>query len=683
VADPQDAEQLALIAPSSGRPHRLAGDDPPAAHRPVASVLVDTGLAHLDRPFEYVVPESMAAGAVPGSRVRVRFAGQDVGGFVLDRRESAEHLGTLSPLRRVVSPEPVLTPEVLATARAVAGRYAGTVGDVLRLAVPPRHAAAEKALPLDPPEPEPLPDLAPRAWGRLPSGPAFLAHLAAGGGPTASVLALPAVDAAEGWPGLLAEAALATAESGRGSVLVVPDHRDVRRVEQQVARVLGPGRHTRLTADQGPQARYTAFLKALRGQVDVVVGTRSAAFAPVHDLGLVAWWDDGDDLHEEPRAPYPHVREVLLSRAATAGAAVLAAGFVRSVAVADLVERGVLAPVAADRAVVRRAAPSVRVAGEGRDAEADPAAAAAHLPSVAWRAAKDALENGPVLVQVPRRGYLPSLSCQRCRRPARCPACAGPLALTGPQGPPACRWCGRVETGFTCPACGEHRVRSSVVGARRTAEELGRAFPGVTVDRSGAGTVLDEVPRGPRLVVATPGAEPVAPEGYAAALLLDAWALLDRPTLDAGEEALRRWCAAAALVRPGPDGGRVVLCGAPGHASVPAVEALVRWDPAWFAERELAERRELALPPTARHAVLTGPRAALDAALGELVLPASTTVLGPLPARGDDQWRMLLTVPLEDGPPLSVELAALRARASARKDPDPVHVRVDPRDPTS
>ena len=681
MADPDDAEQLALIAPSSHAPRRLAGDDPTSAHLPVASVLVDTGLAHLDRPFEYAVPESMDAAAVPGARVRVRFAGQDVAGFVVERRGTAEHLGRLTPLRRVVSAEPVLTPQVLEAARAVASRYAGTVGDVLRLAVPPRHAAAEKALSAEAPAHPPLPAHDPVAWARLPTGAAYLTHLAEGGAPAASVLVLPTTDRAGDWPALLAEAARATAASGRGSVLVVPDHRDVRRVEAALAGVLGPGRHTRLTADQGPQARYTAFLKALRGHVDVVVGTRAAAFAPVHDLGLVAWWDDGDDLLDEPRAPYPHVREVLLARAAHEGAAILAAGFVRSAAVTDLVEREVLTAVGAARPAVRRSVPSVHVAGEGRDAERDAAAAAAHLPTVAWNAAKEALQTGPVLVQVPRRGYLPSLSCRHCRRPARCTRCAGPLALPGPQAPPACRWCGRVETSFECPSCGEHGLRSSVVGARRTAEELGRAFPGVPVERSGAGTVLDEVAAGPRLVVSTPGAEPLAPGGYAAALLLDAWALLDRPTLDAGEEALRRWCAAVALVRPHPEGGRVVLCGSPTHVSIPAVEALVRWDPAWFAAREVSERRELALPPTARLAALTGTRAALDVALGEVRLPVSAAVLGPLPTGVDERWRALLTVPLDDGPTLTAELAALRARASARKDPDPVHVRVDPRDP--
>ncbi len=678
-----EGEQLALLAAGGPpRPRRLRGDDPPARHQPVALVQVDTGLAHLDRPFEYAVPESMAEGAGPGVRVKVRFAGRDLDGWVLERRDSAEHVGRLTPLRRLVSPEAVLTPAVLEGARAVAARYAGTLGDVLRLAVPPRHARAEQALAVERPERPPAPEHEPRAWAPYGAGAAFLEHVRGGGAPTAAVLALPSVDPAAAWPGLVAEAVRACVDSGRGAVVVVPDHRDVVRVEAALAEVLGPGGHTRLTADQGPQARYTAFLKALRGHVPVVVGTRAAAFAPVRDLGLVVWWDDGDDLLEEPRAPYAHVREVLLARAGVEGAAVLAAGFVRSAAVADLVARGVLTAVEPSRRALRDAVPAVRVAGEGADLERDPAVAAAHLPSVGWRAAKEALATGPVLVQVPRRGYLPSLSCQDCRRPARCRVCAGPLGLTGPQGPPACRWCGRVETAFSCPACSGTALRSSVVGARRTAEELGRAFPGVPVERSGAGTVLDVVAGTPRLVVATPGAEPVAEGGYAAALLLDAWALLDRPTLDAGEEALRRWCAAAALVRPAADGGRVVLAGAPLHVTVPAVEALVRWDPVWFADRELAERRELSLPPTARLAALTGSRAAVAAGLAELTLPPSATTLGPLP-QGEDRWRALVTVPLEDAAPLARELAALRARSSARKEPDPLTVRVDPRDPTA
>jgi primosomal protein N' (replication factor Y) len=460
-------------------------------------------------------------------------------------------------------------------------------------------------------------------------------------------------------------------------VLVVPDHRDVVRVDAALTSILGTGRHVRLTADQGPQARYTAWLKVLRGHVSVVVGTRAAAFAPVHDLGLVAWWDDGDDLLEEPRSPYPHVREVLRARARLEGAALLSGGFARTTAVQQLVAGGELVAVGAT--AVRGAVPRVSVAGEGAERDRDPAAASAHLPSLAWRTAKAALESGPVLVQVPRRGYLPSLACQTCRAAVRCAHCGGPVALSGRSAQPACRWCGRGVAHFECRQCGGRELRSSVVGARRTAEELGRAFPGVPLHTSGAGAVLDRVAGSASLVVATPGAEPVAEGGYAATLLLDAWASLDRPTLDAGEEALRRWLAAAALTRGSDGGGRVVLCGAPAHTTLPAVEALVRWDPAWFAERELADRRELSLPPTVAMAAVTGERRAVQGALRQAELPAEVERLGPLPV-SDDSVRVLLRVPLDHGAQLWRALAAMKAVRSARKEAAGIQVRVDPPD---
>jgi primosomal protein N' (replication factor Y) len=682
--DEQAGEQLALIRaalPKSARPAR-ATDQATASTDPVASVVVDTGLAHLARPFEYLVPEAIAATAVPGARVKVRFAGQDLDGFVVDRRPEAEHAGRLAPFRRVVSPEQVLTATQLQVATEVAASCAGTLGDVLRLAVPPRHAAAEKALALEAPTPDPLP--APPgpgpAWSRYAAGPAYLARLTAGDSPAASWLALPTVSPGEDWPAALATAVAATLAGGRGSVLVVPDHRDVARVDAALTEVLGPGRHVRLTADQGPQARYTAWLKVLRGHVSVVVGTRAAAFAPVRDLGLVAWWDDGDDLLDEPRAPYPHVRDVLLTRARVEGAAVLSGGFIRTAAVQNLVEAGTLRTIAG--ATARGVVPRVQVAGEGVEVERDAAAASAHLPSIAWRTAKAALESGPVLVQVPRRGYVPSLSCQTCRTAVRCTHCGGPVALSSRRAEPACRWCGRGVGRFECRHCGGRELRSSVVGARRTAEELGRAFPGVPVHTSGAGAVLERVAATAALVIATPGAEPVAEGGYAACLLLDAWASLDRPTLDAGEEALRRWTAAAALTRGATAGGQVVLCGAPTHTTLPVVEALVRWDPQWFVGRELADRRELSLPPTVALAAVTGERRAVEAALRLAQLPESVERLGPLQV-ADDAVRVLLRCPLDQRAPLAEALAAMKAVRSARKEKASIQVRMDPRDPAT
>ena len=683
-------EQLSLVravASPRGRSRVLPAVQEAAEVDPVALVLVDVGLPHLDRPFEYLVPTSMADLAVPGARVKVRFAGQDVDGFVLARAATADHEGTLAPLRKVVSPEAVLTPAVLALSREIASRYAGTLGDVVRLAVPPRHATAEKNLPKEAPTAAVDPAAAaagavkppePGPWLSYPAGVSFLRHISSGDAPAASWLALPGQQGDADWPAAMAVAAATSLAAGRGALIVVPDHRDVDRVDAALQSLLGAGQHVRLTAGQGPQARYTAWLKVLRGHVRCVVGTRAAMFAPVHDLGLVAWWDDGDDVLVEQRAPYPQVREVLRARARLEGAALLSGGFTRTTSVQQWVESGELRSVDADPATRRLAAPRVVVAGEGTDVERDGASAHGHLPSAAWRAAKSALEHGPVLIQVPRRGYVPSLSCQTCREPARCARCHGPLSLNAGDAMPTCRWCGAVAAAFECGSCGGRTVRSSVVGARRTAEELGRAFPGVPVHTSGAGDVLSSVVAQPSLVIATPGAEPVAEHGYSATLLLDAWASLDRPTLDASEEALRRWMAAGALTRSAADGGVVVLCGAPMHTTLPVVEALVRWDPAWFAARELAERAELSLPPTVRMAQLVGPRVAVQQAVELAGLGPEVERLGPLPwappsspggspASGgstqakdatDDEPRiqLLLRTSLADGPALAAAL---------------------------
>lgn len=696
----------------------------------VAAVVVATGLPHLDRVFEYAVPPEMDAAAVPGVRVRVRFAGRDLDGFVVERREHPEHGGRLVELRRVVSPEPVLAAEVLASARAVADRYAGTLGDVLRLAVPKRHAGAEKALATDASPPEVAPP-APGPWTAYPAGESFLRRVVAGEAPAASWLALPGQPPERDWPRALAVGAATALSAGRGCVIIVPDHRDVDRVDAELTALLGRGGHVRLTADQGPQARYTAWLKVLRGHVRCVLGTRAAAFAPVHDLGLVAWWDDGDDLLDEPRAPYPHVREVLRERARRAGAATLSGGFARSVPLEKEVRDRLAVPVVASARGIRAAAARMVVAGDDVEVERDGLAARAHLPSVAWRTAKAALERGPVLVQVPRRGYLPSLTCQYCREPARCPRCRGPMGQLAPEAPPRCRWCGATygPAGFTCPHCDGRSLRSTVVGARRTAEELGRAFPGVPVRTSGSGDVVAAVGPDPALVIATPGAEPVADGRYAACLLLDAWALLDRAALDASVEALRRWTAAAALTRGAAEGGVVVLAGAPSHTTIPAVEALVRWDPAWLAGRELDERTELGLPPAVVMAQLVGDRAVVQAALDGIDGSQLEAVdrLGPLPFRprtgsrpglgsegrpsahpdvqlgldpgvdlgagpgrmsppgdrrsGDGSMvQVLLRAPLTRGPGLARSLAAVRAGRSARKETEPLQVRMDPVD---
>jgi len=698
VAGQQEQGPLgATTAPprGTGRPGRGRGPrrrapaaQQAAAELPVARVIVDVPLAHLDRPFDYLVPERMSESAVPGCRVRVRFAGQLTGGYLLERVATSDHQGRLAVLERVVSPEPVLTPEIAALAREVADRCAGTIADVLRLAIPPRHAGAE-ARPVgsgaqgapgaggEPGAGMPRPAAGP--WARYPAGQAFLAALADGRAPRAVWTALPGRD----WPEEVARAAGTAAATGRGALIVVPDARDLDLVDAALARVLGPGKHACLSAGLGPAERYRRWLAVARGEVRVAAGTRAAMFAPVAELGLVVLWDDGDDLHAEPRAPYPHAREVLALRAHRARTAALIGGFARTAEATSLVASGWAHAVTAARPVVRRFAPDVRATGYNTELARDPAARSARMPSLALRTARAALARGPVLVQVPRRGYVTAVACERCRAAARCAECGGPLAVEASDAPARCRWCGRSDAEWRCPACGHGRVRAVVAGSRRTAEELARAFPSTRVVVSGGTATIGSVPAAPALVVATPGAEPLADGGYAAAVLLDGWVLLGRPSLAAAQEALRRWMNAAALVAPGSAGGTVILVA---EASLPVSQALIRWDPVTHAERELAEREALGFPPAVRMAAVTGPAEAVAGFLSETTLPPAAELIGTVPAAeaggaaeaGQDRVRALIRIPWPGGLALAAALRAAQAARTARKETGQVRVQLDP-----
>jgi len=652
---------------------------------PVARVHVDVGLPHLDRLFDYAVPEALDHAAVPGSRVRVRFSGRLVDGYVVERVAESE-LARLAPLSKSLSDEVVLPVETIELVRAVADHYAGTFSDVVRLAVPPRHAATEKA------EVKPLPesgapDASPGPLAAYPDGAGYVSALASGASPRAAWTVVPVAAAIGDWTEGFAAAAAACVASGRSAVLVVPDVKDVARLLPAVERRVGRGLVVRQSADLGPAARYRAFLRGLRGQARVVVGTRSAVFAPVVDLGLVCVWDDGDDLLSDPHAPYPHARDVAAIRVTQRGAGLLLGSYSRTAEVQSWVGRSWLHPIAltADRA--RTEAPAVRVAADDDFAlERDPAARAARLPHQAFSVVRAGLAQGPILVQVPRAGYVVSLSCQTCREPVRCPHCRGRVRTESSPGSgdalTTCTWCGRAVLGWSCPNCGGTRWRSTRVGSERTAEELGKAFPGTTVRQSSLGKVLTTVGSEPCLVVATPGAEPVADGGYAAALLLDTSVLLNRPDLRAAEEALRRWFLATALVRPASDGGTVLAVGPSGSRPL---QALTRVDPVGFAERELADRVEAELPPAVFLAVAQGEWAALTELAGAVAEVAGAAALGPAlvvaTEDGADQLaRLVIRAPLASGPPFVATLRAFLAARSARKDQRQLRIKVDPVD---
>jgi Primosomal protein N'' (replication factor Y) - superfamily II helicase len=665
-----------------------------AAAGAIARVLIDSPLPQLDRLLDYRVPERLAEDAVPGVRVTVplRTAGRLASGYLIELADSADFDGSLSEVETVVSPVPVLTPQVWALARKVADRCAGNASDVIRLAVPGRQVRVEKAW------------LAARAPARggaetesatvpkaanathrdaadsapLTGYPPDRIEQAVASGERLAVRAIPRLvrlgrqeqtaepggsaraDESAHWVGAwavtMAQAAAHCLAGGRTAILVVPDYRDQDQLQLALAALVPADAVARVDARQSNPDRYRAFLSCIGGRPRIVIGNRSAVYAPAENLGLIAVWDDGDPLHNEPLSPYAAARDVALLRQEQQHCALMFLAHSRSVEVQRLVEVGWLAEVTPSPAVVPRVVVTAQQASEARTQES-------RIPPAAYQAATAALADRPVLVQVARPGYAPVLACRTCGQAARCRRCDGPLGISGRGSVPTCGWCGAIASDWSCTNCQGTALRLITRGAGRTAEELGRAFPGVRVIVADGERPVQNVPATPAIVVATRGAEPVAAGGYGAVLLLDGERMLARENLRVGDDCLRWWSNAAALAAPGAP---VVLAGVGGGLGT----ALATWRQDAYARAELVDRRELRFPPAVRAASVTGRAQAVESAIEAIDPSTVIDALGPVPL-GDGIVRTIVRFDYAHGAAVAQALRAaiIRNATSGRRPP--------------
>ncbi|MFC4244599.1 primosomal protein N' [Gryllotalpicola reticulitermitis] len=592
----------------------------------VARVMLDSPLPQLDRLFDYAIPPALASEVVPGVRVTaaLRSERRIADGLVVDVGDTSDFDGALAPLESVVSPARVLAPEVWALARRVADRQAGSASDVLRLAIPPRSVAAEKKwLAREAPAVVPVgavPAVEGYASSAVESAVDGRARVALRSIP--GIVELPDGSSVGRWALTLAQAAARTVASGASAILAVPDYRDQEQLEAALRSVVPGELIASLDARRTRPQRYAAFLSCLDDVPRVIVGNRSVVYAPAAKLGLIALFDDGDPLFAEPLAPYAHARDVALIRQEQQSCAVMFAGHTRSVEVQRLIELHFLTELAPVPLVTPKVVPTVAQDPQSRGD-------AGRVPSAAFRVATEALQAGSVLVQVARPGYVSLLACRRCGQAARCTHCAGPLQLASSHALPSCAWCGRLAGGWACSECANNTYRMVTRGSGRTAEELGRAFPGTRVivsDGERPVTLVDGEPR--TLVVATRGAEPVAVGGYAAVILLDGERMLQRESLHVGDDCLRWWSNATALAAPG---ATTVLVGVGG----PLAQALGLWQQHSYAAAQLIDRRALGFPPAVRVASVTGKPAAVQQALDALLEVPIRDVLGPAPVTAD------------------------------------------------
>lgn len=588
----------------------------------VARVAISTNLPQLDRLFDYEIGENDISEIVEGVRVRIPFgsSGKLVEGFVVELASDSSFRGKLSVISKIVDKRPVLKKEILELCRGLAIRNVTTLGELLKLAIPAHMPRATQVHDKNQFE-------------------RFTKHSSANiQGPTASetkrypagtrraVVARPCVVPVDNnkihlpdWVLHFCQLAADNALAGLSTILLVPDYRE-HQVLLQGLTFFGLGDLIAdYSQDLAKSKKYLSFLRCLDESPIIAVGSRAAAFAPVSNLGAIGIYDESDPSYTDQSSPYLHTREVALLRQSIQNCTLLFISHSRSPEIQRLVETGYLEDSTADFPN-----PKVSVSDSG-----------ARLDNNAYRAIKQGLERGAVLVQVASRGESVSIYCSSCEMRAVCPTCSGGIWVDA-KGDKRCRWCNRFVLNLECQ-CGSREFSSGRAGSTRTTAELGKSFPGVRVIESTGENRISSLTAGNFLVIATAGAEPYVEAGYQAVVLLDAKVFLARQSLRALDEAVRTWANAVAKLSPK---GEAVLVGVPGMTG----QEFALWKMISIAAAELSARKELQLPPALRLGSVSGEPAMLEELSNALQSTSGVETIGPAPFNVDGdqtQWRLI------------------------------------------
>ena len=593
---------------------------PTASDLPVASVWVDTGIPTLTEPFSYLIPEKLSSQITLGSRVQVPFKDKHLEGIVIERTALTTEAREMKSIYKLLGDFPVASQETLELITLTSNYWGGSPYDVIRSAIPPRVAIAEKG----------LTSTGATIGSRSESAAVF--HLLP-----------PKTD-----PIIALTSLITTSQVGGVKLVIVSTARELNRLTAELVK----SNITFISLDSNlPRAdRYRNFLLASLGGNELVIGMRGSIFAPIPGLSEIYLHQENSEHYYERRTPHWNTREVAWIRSKLSHLNLHLTGYVPSLDVAIDIDRKEIFYQA------KREKISV-VAQSSSNGEL--------IPSKIYQQIRKGLATGPVLFLVPAKGYATAISCAKCRNVAMC-ECGGKLSKSSAKSEPTCVLCSKKYQNWKCGWCGEARVFLTSRGIERFAEEIGRSFPNQVVIQSTANDPRDLVSSDPALVISTPGVEPIAVNGYAVVVLLQVDRFLSSSASNGVERAYSNFFAASALIG---DHGVVALVHDDGAA---ITSSLTTWNPATISKREIEQRITLKLPPISGAILVLSDsselarlKSALESAREESRAPKSLRVYGP--TSGVDAKLTLLVDPTEQMELVSLLREINKRRAISKK----------------
>jgi len=600
----------------------------PSGEDSLATVWVDNSQPHLDHTFSYLIPGDLDQLVKVGSFVLVPFNGQELTALVINRSSSAG-VSNLKSILAHPAPFPLVTPQMISLISAVAARYACHPFDLIRSAVPPRVATVEKgAFEIDE------------------------VQIAAATGRKEYLQLPPARKRSE----LMAEKIAAASREG-GVLAIFPDSKELQSVN---SKLLASGiQASILDSNLSKSDRYRSFLQIRTNKSLVVLGTRSAIFAPVANLRKIFIYNEGSEHYYEQRAPGWNVRDVALIRAEIESFDLAFIGFSPSLEIAVLIDSGAVELKRVKARVQVHSLPSIH--GE-------------LIPSRAVSIVRKALKKSPVLMFVPLKGYAQAIRCSHCKSLSRC-HCGGAHEKRSLQAPIVCNHCNEQALNWKCAWCSNPTPALLSRGIERHLHDVASLFPGVSVRFSTADHPIETAKEG-EIVLATSGMAPESPIGFDLVVILEGNRFLSQPDLRAEERIREFYFNCASLISID---GEFMCIQDSGHSITSAISS---WSFAPSLAAELEQRRSLALPPYVRSVVLGSTqdevsrlKSALLKAQDESRIPRESQILGPI--HKGESASLILTAPASQADLLVETIHEFIRRRSAAKKKLP-SLRIDP-----
>ncbi|MDI3280143.1 MAG: primosomal protein N' [Bacillota bacterium] len=673
-----------------------------------ASVVVDVPTSHLSTTFDYRVGPAVRGSVQVGSRVLVPFGRRRVQGLVMELKVSPDFQEEkCKEILAVLEPNPALPSHLVALAGWLARYYLCSPWEAVRCFLPAGWGKApvvrararegawaeeEAAAALSPAGAPPA--LTPQQRQALEA----IEHGLAEG--KFAVLLLHGVTGS-GKTEVYLQAAAAALRRGRQCIVLVPEIALTPQMSEAFLARFGPALavlHSRLSAGE----RQEGWRKAAAGEVRVVLGTRSAVFAPLPDVGLIIVDEEHEHSYKQEESPRYHARQVALKRAELEGAVVVLGSATPSVESYHRGEAWVYRLVQMESRIGGRPLPAVRVVDLGAELRSG-------NRSLFSRALREAMaerlvRGEQVILFLNRRGFAAAVVCRNCGYTAQCRYCQVALTYHASWGRLFCHYCGSTApVPAVCPACGSSSIRHLGAGTERVEEAVRSIFPGARVLRMDVDTTRRKGSHGRILRAFRRGEFDVLVGTQMVAKGLDlprvtlvgvicADLALRLPDFRAGERTFQLLTQVAGRAGRGLLPGEVIVqTYSPRHF---AIEAARCHDYRAFYRQEIAFRRQAGYPPFSFliALVVNGPQEemvrraaeALGVCLRQLKeqegQAAGSTVLGPVPAplfrlRGRYRWQILVRG--EQPEPVQALTAEGLARWSQEWGREPLRVAVD------